>query len=469
MSPVDRTEALLERVKAYCSSWLSRSLQADTPFDEALRDTVKDCPESAFEQSTGPIVFPLAFHQQPHLTAGLFLQLVDAAAEAERRGTHVRLVPLGVGRASEPGPEVEADGARIAGLFAAAGWPVEMDSGAERTAAFECAVVRRARGLSFTRRAVDLPDLLASAAADAAGTDLVYLSNGMLAGRQLSRLRTLAPLGRRYVPGDPFAPVPPYAKRVPAGSDPVWATALTLGLTDAIGVDDDVRSELADLLRARLSKLWRSVESSQLARHHGIATEEPRRILLNGPRRNRASIPLFGALRLSPETRSLVAACGGLFPFELVVDDLTPRVLYPHYPVTNVKGTFHRLAGDYGGTAVFLSDLDPDDFDDRFENRLRQLTFNDLVKASPTGKSERTRGSYSGYDAVHLAVMGVAVSLRPDAVIAVQAHNVAAVHVLHEGQDEPAILSRTGPAGRLDDHELRLASHWLTQPLGAES
>jgi hypothetical protein len=468
MAADDPTEALLNRIKANCSSWLNRSIRTATPLSTALREAVRSCPDAVIDRPSDPVVFPLAFHQRPHLTAGLFLQLVDACAEAERRGTHVRLVPLGVGRASAPGPETTEGTARITGLFTDAGWPVELDGHGERTAAFEAAVVRRARGLSFTRRAVDLPDLLASAAADAIGSDLVYLSDGMLAGRQLSRLRPLAPLGRRYVPGDPFAPVPPYAKRVPAGSDPVWATALTLGLTDAIGIDDDRRSELAALLRARLTTLWRNVESSQLARHHGIAAEEPRRLLLSGPPRARASIPLFGALRLSPETRSLVAACAGLFPFELVVDDLTPRVLYPHYPVTDVKGAFHRIAADYGGTAVFLSDLKPDDFHHRFENRLRQLTFGDLLKASPTGKSERARGSYSGYDAVHLAVMGVAVSLRPDTVIAVQAHNVAAVHVLHEG-DEPSVLSRSGPAGRFDDHELRMNPHWLTRPLGAES
>jgi hypothetical protein len=412
------------------------------------------------------MLFPLAFHQKPHLTAGLFHQLVDACEEAERRATRVILAPIGIGRSSCREQQATSDAETIAAAFADSGFAVEAGSDIMQRTVFMRAVADRARGLSFTRRAIDLPDLLVSAAADAAATDMVYLADGVLAGRHLSRMRVVSPLGRRYVPGDPFAPVPPAAKRPPAGSDPVWATALSLGLTDAIGVDDDTWSGLASRVKERLHDLWNRIQCAHLVRHHGIAAEEPRRVLLSGPPRATASIPLFGSLRVSGETRSLVQACGGLFPFELVIDDLTPRVLYPHYPVTNVKREFHLLASDYGGSAVFLSDLDHDEFDARFKAELRRLTVGDLVKASPPGKAERSRGSYSGYDAVHLAVMGVAMSLRPTTVFAVQAHNSTAVHVLYGGEDGPSVLSRTGPAGRLADHEIRMSPNWLTRPLG---
>ncbi|MGH3887190.1 MAG: hypothetical protein ACRDSZ_11605 [Pseudonocardiaceae bacterium] len=80
---------------------------------------------------------------------------------------------------------------------------------------------------------MDLPDLLTAAAADTFGATDVVLADGLAPGDHLKTMRLLAPLSRLHERVDPFAAPPPEAKKPPAGSDALWASAFTLALSDA--------------------------------------------------------------------------------------------------------------------------------------------------------------------------------------------------------------------------------------------
>ena len=152
------------------------------------------------------------------------------------------------------------------------------------------------------------------------------------------------------------------------------------------------------------------------------------------PQGSPIAVPLFGAPAISDETRTLVAAAALAGPVTLIVDDLTPRFCYRTYSADQARGHYRRLSHQHHGEAVFLTD--PPDLADRINQALDTLTFADLRKATGP-RAARRRGALTGFDAIHLAVMGVACTTATAAAtakecgtLAVKSANAAHAHVL---------------------------------------
>lgn len=465
-SPRSELDHLLSWIDVAAHTWLPPRPRPTLTLSEAIAAATPAWPEQQQHPAAAAertLLFPLAYHGIPQLTAGLFHQLVDACCEAQRANARVLLAAIPIGRS-----ETSCGAARIidsiAELFRTHGWDVWSAGDLCNLDGLGKHLTTRARTTSYTRRAIDLPDMLTAAACDATATDWVYLADGTMPGRHLHRFCATAPLGRLHTPGQPFAPPPPAAKRVPAGTDQVWSAALTLGLTDKVGIGLHRHEHMQADVKAKLGPLWKKLTSAGFTRHYGVVSDEPRRLTLTGPAHDTMVIPLFGAPRTSAATDALIAAAAATCTTELVVDDVTPRVFYTAYRPDDVRSAFTRLATSHRCTATFLSELDPAELTARITSMLDLFTVGDLIEASPPGRVNRSRGSFTGYDAIHLAVMAVASTIRHGAALAAQAHNVPALKVIARRYGDTALLSRSGPPGAIHDHELRIDPAWLSKP-----
>ena len=432
-------DALASRLAGRSPTWLDPSAPGTTCLARALETATAHWPgTSPAATPTGrrTLLFPLLYTDRATLTPLAFHQLVDAASEARRTGRKVLLLAVPTGRG---GPQPVAGRAveQIAAAFTAHGHAVDAAGDACDQASARHLVARAATA-AFTRRAVDLPDLLAAAAADTLGSDQVCLSAGLRTGRSLARTGQFVPLARLQHPTDPFACALPQAKRAPAGSDSLWASAFTLELTHHAGPAPDSGSYL-DELGSRLRPLWNRLYRRQLTGRQPDAAATPLRIHCGRhPRGAPVAVPLFGALTPSAATTSLIAAATLASRPALVVDDLTPRWCYPHYPRSRVRARYQHLAARHGGSTRFLSDLP--DLPDRLQTTLTRLTLADL-RAAAGPRSSRTRGALTGWDAIHLAVMGLACTAADAPTIAVQAANLRQLATL---LPDAATLSITG-------------------------
>ncbi|GAA1381175.1 hypothetical protein [Catellatospora chokoriensis] len=431
---------------------------------EAIEGSGAEAPPAAVAaQTPGPLLFPLLYHHRPRITSALFHQMVDACQEARRNQRRLCLVGAAVGR-GEPVEDASYDLTVICDVLNDEGWPADL--GGEVAELDDCArhLAARARRTSYTRRATDLPDLLISAAYDAVGASAVYLGEGVNGGRCIGRLPTVAPLGRLHTPGDPFASAPEAAKLRPAGYDQVWGAAFTLGETNTSAVTDDERPDVVHKVRQRLEPTWRALRRAGLTAHSGLAPSDSRRVVASGERRAKVAVPLFGARTISAPTISLVKATAALGEVTLVVDDLTPLLLYRSADAAAIRAGFRQLAARTGGQVSFLGDLDATVLQERIQEVLERLTMAELIAASPHGKPGRSRPTFTGYDAIHLAIMAVACGLHDGSALAAQAANVPAVRALSHLHGIDSLVVRSGPAGPVRDHEFRLDAAWLSSP-----
>ncbi|GIH11217.1 hypothetical protein Rhe02_92840 [Rhizocola hellebori] len=457
-------DSLLSWIDLAAHKWLPAVARHTMTLSDALANATTTLTE---QQSTADarrlLLFPLAHHGIPQLTAGLFHQLIDACCEARRADARVLIAGLPVGRNERPaGAARTVD--RIAELFRAFGWDVESAGDISALDGLGHHFATRARTTAYTRRAIDLPDLLAASACDAVETDWIYLADSVAPGRHLHGLSCTAPFGRLHTPGKPFAPPPQAAKRAPAGADQLWSAGLTLGLTDKVGIGWQWHEHLQAEVRAQLGPLWKKLMTAELTCHYGIRGEEPRRVTISGPLRDTAILPLFGAPRVSAATETLIATAAAIRPTTLVVDDVTPRIFYADYAADEIRNTYAAVAKAHGCQSAFLSGIEPADLASRIKTMLDLFTVGDLIEASPPGRANRSRGTFTGYDAIHLAAMAVACTYHADAALAAQAHNVPALQVITRRDGHAAIISRSGPPGAFNDHELRLEPIWLSKP-----
>lgn len=446
-------------------TWLPPDLPAATTLSSALSAATPTAPIASRTAAESVILFPLLYTDTPRVTSAAFHQLVDACSEAQRCGGSVAVTGFAVGR-SAPTSEADRVIAKIARVMADAGWPTRAYESVFETSGAGVRLASRARATSYTRRRVDLPDLLIAAASDLLGAHRVYLSEGTAPGRHLGRVPCVPPLTRLHAPGQPFAPPPPYAKRAPAGSDQVWAAACTLAVTDLPTVPRGQRAELEHEVRRRVEPSWRTLQGLGLTAHYGPAHGDRRRVVAFGPRRRRICVPLFGAPVPPAAARSLLSVAATVGQASAVVDDLTPHALYQEYDAEQTRDRYRALAAELDADVHFLSDTEPAQFAHQVEEALRTLTVADLEKASPPGRGQRLRAGFTGYDALHLAVMTVACRRMPTAAIAVQAANAPAVQAITRAREGVSVLSRSGPPGPVDEHEFRLGASWLPARLG---
>jgi hypothetical protein len=403
------------------------------------------------------LLFPLPYAGRLSVTTATFHHLVDAGCEAIRGGASVVLVPVPTGRAGTR-PGARGTVYAIADAAMAAGFPVQAVDELASHPLFGPAMLARACATPYTRRAVDLPDVVVAAAADAIGTSWVYLPEGVVPGRHLRRMHCCPPLSRLHDPADPFAAAPAAAKRPPAGTDAVWACAFTLGLTDTATPPDDWAA-MRDAVRCRVAPLWKDLLRRQVVSRR--AASSPGRVAhlrVEGHRRgDPVVVPLLGSPTVADGTRSLVRAASIGGPVTIVVDDLTPRFSYADYPADAARVTYRRLAADHHGTAEFLTDAP--DLSERLGKTLRTLTVADAATAAGT-RHHRRRGQLTGYDAVHLAVMAICATLRP-ATVAVKSANLPAIQALARLLPTRRVLAFSGP-------EQPSPAQWRGLPLPAE-
>lgn len=461
--------SLADRFGAISSTWLDPAAPAAATLRRLLDTAAAPAWPDAWDQppptgaAPGPVLFPLLYAAKPLITTAVFHQLLDAVAEAGRRDSRVLLLALPTARGG-PHPHASALTARAAAVFTAHGFPVEAAGTiAERATAAH--LVARACATSFTRRPVDLPDLLLAAAADSIGAAGIFVSAGLIPGAQLRSWPLLVPLSHLHHPDDPFAEPPAGAKKAPAGSDALWATALTLGLTGSADPDDDRHNYTAALGR-RVGPLWTRLRHEALTGQHTprcASTGVPRVRVREHPRGTPVAVPLFGAPLIAAGTRTLVAAAALAGPPTLVVDDFTPRFCYRAYPVDDTRARYRTLAADHGGQVLFLTDLP--DLADRLDRALDLLTRTDLVAAAGP-RAGRRRGALTGFDAVHLAVMGICCTATPEIpTLAVKAINAPHIHALAPLRPPDRLLTCTG-AGDLADGELHVPAHWIVPTPG---
>ncbi|GAB2711606.1 hypothetical protein [Kitasatospora kifunensis] len=420
-APATPLADLVTGLARLATRWLPPQAPGTLPLDAALQAATTELPPPA--ASPGParglLLCPLLYNSRPPAVTPLLLhQLVDAACEAQRTGRQLVLVAVGTGRGG-PRPGAVAAVERIAALLTRCGLPAT--SAGEAAAATDArALAAAAAGAAYSRRAVDLPDLLLAAVASSLGAEQVVLTDQLRAGRNLAHLDQFAPLVRLADSTDPFAEPPPWAKRAPAGSDALWASALTLGLT---GHGDPAagRGEYLTELGARLGPLWRALRSHDLTARQGDTPVEALRITAQDHQRGApVAVPLFGAPAPSPTTCALVAAAALAGPATLVVDDLTPRWCYPRYPLQQARTAYRQLADTHGAKVLFVADLP--DLDQQLRQALGRLSLAGLRMAVGT-RAARTRGALTGWDAIHLAVMGLACTAAPIPTLAAQAAN----------------------------------------------
>lgn len=422
---------LAERSATWADPAVPGTASLASVLDTAVRCHPADRPAPAAD-SPGPLLFPLLYAGRPRVTPLLFHQLVDAAAEARRAGRTLQLLTVPTSRGG-PCPDADRIAGQIADAFTACGYPVD-DAGDAAGQASATALAARAARAAYSRRAVDLPDLLVAAAADTLGTSQVFLTAGLRAGRNLTRLKLTAPLARLHHPSDPWAPRPPGAKQPPAGTDSLHATAFTLGLTHSAAAGPGPASYL-DEVHARLRPLWNQLRRQDLIGHQHEPRPAPLRI--NSTRHARGTpvaVPLFGTPVLSAATTTLVTAAALAGPPALAIDDLTPRWCYPRYPADRARDAYRQLAARHDATITFLTDLP--DLDTRLNTALNRIAVDDL-RAATGPRSNRARGALTGWDAIHLAVMHVACTITGAPALAVQAANLRQAAII--APDTPAI------------------------------
>jgi len=420
-------DALTDRFAGRLATWLTPHAPGTATLARALETAVPEWPGAAAPPPTAgpPWLFPLLYNERPAVTPLLLHQLTDAAAEAQRAGRRLLLLTVPTGRSGRH-PDAGETGKLVAAAFTGHGLPVEAAGDAGTQAGNRLA--DRAATTAFTRRAVDLPDLLTSASADALGAERIVLAGGLRTGRNLAKAPLLVPLARLHHPRDPFALPPPDAKRAPAGTDALWSSALALELTHSAEPDHHPDGYLTEL-GARLRPVWNQLRRQRVTGRQPDAEAAPVRISCDRHRHgNPVAVPLFGAPLASRGTAALVGAAALAGPVALVVDDLTPRWCYPAYPHTEARDQYRLLAAEHGGTAQFLTDLP--DLPDLLAAALDRLTVAELRSACGP-RAGRDRGALTGWDAVHLAVMAVACTSTTAPTLAAQAANLRQLATVH--------------------------------------
>lgn len=426
---VTDVDTLAARLAGQSVTWLDPAAPGSRSLAGVLETATADWPDpatTAVASSRSTLLFPMPYSNRATLSPLVFHQLIDAVCEARRTGRTVALLAVPTGRG---GPRAEAGQTirQIASAFTGHGFQVDAAGDASEQAGGRNFADRAATS-AFTRRHVDLPDLLIAAAADALGSDQVCLSAGLRPGRNLAQTGLLVPLARLHHPADPFAAVPPGAKRPPAGTDSLWATAFTLGLTHQTRPAGTEQPGYLEDLGSCLRPLWNELRRRQLTGQRPAPGTPPLRIACGRHQQGTpVAVPLFGAPDPSVATTSLItaAACAG--PPVLIVDDLTPRWSYPQYALGQVRDRYEQLARRRGGSIMFVSDLPG--LDKLLQDTMTRFTLDDL-RTAVGPRSSRSRGSLTGWDAVHLAVMSVACTASDTPTIAVRAANLRQVTTL---------------------------------------
>lgn len=397
----------------------------------AVGRAVQDWPTTTAPAPTaaGALLYPFVYQGSPRVTPRQFCELTDGAFEAARARTELRIVGLPLGRSARR----DNTGAlqQMAEAWQRLGLPVDSVGDIDDLPGIGSALTNRARTSAFSRRNVDLVDMFAAAALDASQAGSVYLAEGVVPRRGLASAETIRPMGQLYGP-DPYADPPAGAKLRPAGSDALWFLAFTAGILSGVAIEGD-RGAVRLKVRQRVGQVWNRLRAAGLVKA-GAAPAPPAEVdlRLTGPTPvGPVVVPVFGSPGISPANAAFVAAVAEIAAGSrttLVVDDVNPMHLYPGRAAA-VRPAWTDLATTHGCSVRFLSDLDAGRLSEEIDDALSRLQVNDLMIVAGTGQARRRRGGHTGYDAVHLATMAVAVQVAAgdDVIVAVRAANLPAI------------------------------------------
>ena len=256
------------------SRWLP-CIQPKRPLHEHLETAVEHWPttDNSELQPAGPVVYPVLYRDQLRVTPGQFCEITDAAYEAARGGGSVLLVAIPVRRSGGESTRGVSTAA-LARCWQAVGLPVIGAPALAELPDIAGELIDQVRINGFTRRSVDLPDLLTAAAAQCLEASKVYLPRGIAKRRGLNGLPCISPLST-LCGSDPFGDPPTVAKLRPAGSDPLWFLAFTTTHTDRVRLADRERQQARQVLRARLGRCWNLLRSGDLTTRNVTPIEEP--------------------------------------------------------------------------------------------------------------------------------------------------------------------------------------------------
>lgn len=451
---------LVDRLSTLSATWLPPTLAPSDSLHDALSEAHQMWPTGwdDTEPASSPLLFPFPYARRAQVSPALFHQLLDAACEAQRAATQVVLVAVPTAR-SGPQPHAAETADAVARLYQDAGFAVTSAGDVCDLRSIGTNLITRACASPLTRRQVDLTDVLVAAAADALDSEWVYRTDGVGVGKHLGALRLCPPLCRLYDPGDPFASPPPGAKRPPAGSDAVWAAALTLGATGVATPPTD-RASMAKAVSSRLRPLWKSLQRQRLCGSAPEGDTSALRLRVTGPAHSGpVAVPLFGAPVVADSTQRFVSAAALAGRPMLVVDDLTPRICYDDYPADAARASYEDLAAAHDGTVAFVCDIA--DLTDRLGDVMPGLTVGQVTAASANRRGRR-RGGLTGHDAIHLATMALACSQHPETV-AVRSANVAAVHAMAPVVKPSSLVTVTGDNPDMERWQADIPARFLAQ------
>ncbi|WP_144937406.1 glycosyltransferase [Paenibacillus sp. 32O-W] len=268
------------------------------------------------------------------------------------------------------------------------------------------------------------------------GSEIVYLGGGYLPS-DLLRHSELLFIGVFHITKweEPFTTCPEYAKLPPAGACAKSSILFAL--------------EKDDLLTCKCKSKNESVESS--IRLLWKLFLEIRRVLIKKktdkfkffikPKVNfhstkfqkykekQYAVMLFGSPSISISNIALCSLTSSLSKDGkgvLLVEDEISRKLYKNYDVPAVKKMYHDLADLFDLQVTFTSERE--NFATSIVKWLENLKVSDVIRAIPYGRTNRSRGTITVYDAIHLATMAATLEEYPEHSLVLHAKNVAALN-----------------------------------------
>lgn len=460
------TNALIAYLAQLADTWLTTTAHS-MPLADLLDRRQDHWPGDNGLRDGRTILFPLVHHGPARVTARLFCELTDAACEAVRDGAQVVVVGIPLGRAGRDRRSSSQVAEQIAAAWRGVELPVVSAGSVDDLPGMTGHLLNAGRRAGFTLRSRDLSDMFIAAVADALNIHRIYVAQGVGVGRCLSGHQLVASLGRLYAP-TPFQDPPPAAKRRPAGSDALWELAFTTELIDTVSMPS-ARARVRRVVQERLARAWNVLRKAGLTAHR-TPTATRDRVLRFATRPDQSVpagpvvLPLFGSPLVSAVTQSLIdytAASTAGRPLSVVIDDINPSFLYREYNRGAVRARWHAAVGHLAGNVLFLSGLDVEDLGHRLVLALSELTTQDLRVVLSPGRWGRCRGTATGYDAVHLAMMAVATRLLGPATVAVRSANFTAVQRIIRGHPDFTALVAAG----FDGIQATDASPALIQPV----
>ncbi len=407
------------------ANWISPNFLA-SPLLDCIRSSSSSPPKGTFQSRNGTWIGVFE-RRSIHSIGALIFGLIDFLCEADRSGTRAErtIVLCGWGalagqlatRLERALQILERIGIGPAKLVCIDACPVDDDEMAKSK------IVRIERAEDWLWGQLEHLE-----------PEALYLAGAYRPSRPLRRSRVplLGPLGNGPW-REPLCPCPSGAKRPPAGKCFRAYIRFTLGVQDDLSCacqagHTQLEGIISDLLQL-LSEMIDSCSPPDRQEPKLRAVEHKTRNIV---RQRAYAVMLPGSPSVSLGSMALAAlaakltgehGCSGL-PLLIVEDELT-AACYKSYAPDCVREMYRELANMLSMEIHFSSELPC--FGNNFQNFLKATTLEGLMRSLPSNTLHRVRGSYTAYDAIHLASMAACWAGSEDYSMVVRASNVASL------------------------------------------